>query len=545
MNTAKLIWATPDADEHLAYIARVSNPENQDNPSIEGLLKYMMREGHVSPFDMVNVCIELNTTRDIGRQALRHYSIRPQEFCVAEGTLVTTIAEAGSIRKIAIEDLFKYQSDPRMQAVWGQGVRVFDLETKEFVRSKIVEVFSTGDKECFEVTLSDGKVLTCTAEHKLLTRTGFERLGDLSAGGLVAVNGQDLYRSYDWMAKAKASSLVKDGGITQIAAEAGCSYHTIRKWLKIHGLQFTKKESSIVAGGAWNKGLPSELQPMSGKVHSEHTRNLMAASSRKGVESNLFKNGTVRNDRELICDWQHKWRNFVHKRDGSVCVRCGSRDALELDHVLPVSSHPELATDINNLQLLCYDCHKAKSIPEMVASRQTVRWKTIVSIVSVGTKPTYDLEVEHPSHNYIANGLVTHNSQRYADVSSLGEFVTREFRLQDSKNRQASIPVEADSELAVEWELRQREVLELVKEHYKWCLSVGGAKEVARVILPEGLTPSRLYFNGSIRNWIFYLKSRLHESTQKEHRELAQAVLVELRKAAPISVGAFFPLEVV
>ena len=69
MNTAKLIWATPDADEHLAYIARVSNPENQDNPSIEGLLRYMMREGHVSPFDMVNVCIELNTTRDIGRQA--------------------------------------------------------------------------------------------------------------------------------------------------------------------------------------------------------------------------------------------------------------------------------------------------------------------------------------------------------------------------------------------------------------------------------------------------------------------------------------------
>ncbi len=216
MNTAKLIWATPDADEHLAYIARVSNPENQDNPSIEGLLRYMMREGHVSPFDMVNVCIELNTTRDIGRQALRHYSIRPQEF-----------------------------------------------------------------------------------------------------------------------------------------------------------------------------------------------------------------------------------------------------------------------------------------------------------------------------------------SQRYADVSSLGEFVTREFRLQDSKNRQASIPVEANSELALEWEKRQQDLLGLVKEHYKWCLSVGGAKEVARVILPEGLTPSRLYFNGSIRNWIFYLKSRLHESTQKEHRELAQAVLMELRKVAPISVGAFFPLEVV
>lgn len=216
MNTAKLIWATPNADEHLAYIARVSNPNNQDNPSIEGLLRYMMREQHVSPFDMVNACIELDTTRDIGRQALRHYSIRPQEF-----------------------------------------------------------------------------------------------------------------------------------------------------------------------------------------------------------------------------------------------------------------------------------------------------------------------------------------SQRYADVTELGDFVLREFRMQDPKNRQASIAVDADSELALEWAERQKEVLDTVREHYKWCLAVGGAKEVARVILPEGLTPSRLYFNGTLRNWIFYLKSRLHESTQKEHRELAQNVLVELRKAAPVSVGAFFPLEVV
>ena len=214
MNTAKLIWATPNADEHLAYIARVSNPDNQDNPSIEGLLRYMMREGHVSPFDMVNACIELNTTRDIGRQALRHYSIRPQEF-----------------------------------------------------------------------------------------------------------------------------------------------------------------------------------------------------------------------------------------------------------------------------------------------------------------------------------------SQRYADVSTLGDFVTREFRLQDTKNRQASIPVPSYHELAVEWKARQEFLIGVVKDNYEWCLSVGGAKEVARVILPEGLTPSRLYFNGTIRNWIFYLKSRLHESTQKEHRDLAEAVLVELRKAAPITVNAFFPQE--
>lgn len=76
----KLIWATPDADKQIAYIARVSAPANQANESIEGLLRYMMREGHVSPFEMANACLEITTTRDIGRQILRHRSFSFQEF---------------------------------------------------------------------------------------------------------------------------------------------------------------------------------------------------------------------------------------------------------------------------------------------------------------------------------------------------------------------------------------------------------------------------------------------------------------------------------
>lgn len=80
MSNVKLVWATQDADKLLAYIARVSNPANQQNQSIEGLLRYMEREGHVSPFTMCNMCVEVNTSRAIGRQFLRHWSIAPQEF---------------------------------------------------------------------------------------------------------------------------------------------------------------------------------------------------------------------------------------------------------------------------------------------------------------------------------------------------------------------------------------------------------------------------------------------------------------------------------
>ena len=84
MTLVKLQWATPNIDEQIAYQARVSNPENQDNPAIAGLLNYCMREGHVSPFEMANVCLEINTTRDIGRQILRHRSFSFQEFSRCE-----------------------------------------------------------------------------------------------------------------------------------------------------------------------------------------------------------------------------------------------------------------------------------------------------------------------------------------------------------------------------------------------------------------------------------------------------------------------------
>lgn len=132
-------------------------------------------------------------------------------------------------------------------------------------------------------------------------------------------------------------------------------------------------------------------------------------------------------------------------------------------------------------------------------------------------------------------------SQRYQTVEELGSFHVREFRAQHPTNRQLSVEVPADDPRHAEWRARQQRLLDLVHENYVWCLSAGGAKEVARVILPEGLTPSRLYFNGSMRSWIFYLKARLHPGTQKEHRELAAHVLAEFRKVAPVTAEVFFP----
>ena len=139
-------------------------------------------------------------------------------------------------------------------------------------------------------------------------------------------------------------------------------------------------------------------------------------------------------------------------------------------------------------------------------------------------------------------------SQRYADVSSLGKLQRRECRLQDTRNRQnsleADLSVDKQRQLAYQWEVLQDTLIKKTTEVYEWALEQGIAKEQARAVLPEGLTPSRMYMNGTLRSWIFYLQQRLDVSTQKEHREIAELVLQNLRVVAPVTINAFFPQTV-
>lgn len=119
-------------------------------------------------------------------------------------------------------------------------------------------------------------------------------------------------------------------------------------------------------------------------------------------------------------------------------------------------------------------------------------------------------------------------SQRYADPlsSDLG-FELKELRLQDVKNRQNSLETD-DIELAKSWEAMQKNVIYIAEGVYKQALKYGIAKEQARAVLPEGLTVSRLYANGTLRNWIHYCHLRMKPETQKEHRLIAESAWKEI-----------------
>jgi thymidylate synthase (FAD) len=133
-------------------------------------------------------------------------------------------------------------------------------------------------------------------------------------------------------------------------------------------------------------------------------------------------------------------------------------------------------------------------------------------------------------------------SGRYQTYDKLPDAPLRECRLQDKVNRQNSLQT-TDTQLAEQWEDVQKQLLNRAKLTYEWALENGIAKEQARSLLPEGLTTSRLYMNGNMRSWIHYLQSRLHESTQKEHRDIAIDILNILYKVAPITIASFFSTQ--
>jgi thymidylate synthase (FAD) len=132
-------------------------------------------------------------------------------------------------------------------------------------------------------------------------------------------------------------------------------------------------------------------------------------------------------------------------------------------------------------------------------------------------------------------------SQRYADPTKDLNFVTREARMQDTKNRQNSVELDmADPEqreLARLWEEKQQSVIRAAREAYSWAVSNGIAKEQARAVLPEGNTESRLYMNGTLRSWIHFIELRSGNGTQKEHQEIAIACAKVISEVFPMAAS--------
>jgi len=208
----------------------------------------------------------------------------------------------------------------------------------------------------------------------------------------------------------------------------------------------------------------------------------------------------------------------------------------------------EFEFDLPNIQDLVAYCARVSNPSNQANSETSERLiKYLIKHKHWSPLEMVSVCIEVETTRDIARQLLRHRSfsfqefsQRYADpTAELDDaFVLREARMQDTKNRQNSVELDMTDEkqrlLAYEWERSQNRVLYAVKKEYEWAIKNGIAKEQARAVLPEGLTVSRLYVNGTLRSWIHYIDLRDGNGTQKEHAEIARACAEVIAKVFPI-----------
>jgi thymidylate synthase (FAD) len=472
---------------------------------------------------------------------------------------------------------------PRLQAM---RLRSCNEETGEIIHTNVVDVWESGVKPVFRVTLENGRSLKMSKDHRCLTQDGWSSLAqatDLKVNhdGVVswrddapafAVNGVPAYQDASWLGERRAEGL----DIAGIAERAGTSYHTIRKYLKKFGLQFTSQEKAKLSGIA-QRGSRRTLK----KRQFSDTWRQAVRSARLGSKSNVWKGG-VSTDRENIGRWTSEQAQRVHARFDYACAICRSKTRLHAHHVDPVWHAPQRARDVSNLMTLCTPCHQAvhadnlelellarveaglgvrefwsgkTRLPRPAAKRlpRTTRlvrsFSRVAKIELVGEEMTYDLQVAGPFHNFVADGFIVHNSvNEYSGRYSLMPMLfytpsAEQLQTQSRANNQGRSGTPVSPEQYAQTVERWNEIRRLSRGAYEQMTSEDMARELARIDLPLS-TYTQWYWKIDLHNFLHFLKLRVDHHAQWEIQEYGRVLAGMLKRVAPHSYEAWIDYDV-
>ena len=523
--------------------------------------------GNSTPLEMIECWIEMKLPMFVARQFVRHRTCLSGDTDITfelpnrvkndtKGAKTLKLSELYSKWNIAIPDMkYRYGKtirEHKQKVISNMSLRVYNENTKEFTVGHIGNITMTGVKPVYKVSLANGKTLKCTDDHRLLTTIGWETLEDavglgLSTNGVatmskqcsIMTNGVPAYQSYDWMANLRNSG----DSVLDMATKAGCSYHTIRKWLKVHNLNFTRSEAAKRTK-IWNRGLKYK-QKKQFEYTPESKQRIIDA--RSGTNSNWWKGGITK-ERNLIGAWSTSKAAQIHKKNGYACVTCGSKDELECHHIKPVVTHPEEAYNIENLTTLCRVCHRKehgilgtdkinKSGTKLVAKPSKV-----INVELVGEEPTYDISVAGEHHNFVANGFVVHNCT-INEVS--GRYVTlpEEWYIPETVGGKAANAKQGQEDnLSEEAQYKFKKTLNDAcardYEAYVEAINEGVAAEHARMLLHLNHYTTWLW-KQNLSNIFHFLSLRDHGHAQIEAQLYAKAIDKVIRSVLPESMALY------
>jgi thymidylate synthase ThyX/5-methylcytosine-specific restriction endonuclease McrA len=570
-------WQTDTevAGEHLAEVAgricymSFAKPRPGGNHAYLG---HILEVGHGSVLEhAVWNFVFAGVSRTLTHELIRHRA--GFGFCLTGDALIYSEHFDRGVRsgtkKRSLRDLFQMTKSPHGRSrIKLLKLRCLDETTQSFTTGKVKQVVQSGRKPVFRLELEDGKSVTCSRDHRFLTRNGWlpihEIVGGLEVspgglatcgqlGGTIATNGVLAYRDVQWLREHYHKQNLEQ---EEIARLANVTKHTIRSWIRKFGLQ--KPMGSWSMGRQpWNKG----LRYHAGWTHSDDTRKRL--SEMKRAEKNPQWKGGITPYGIVVRRGVEELRPTVLERYHHTCQMCCQRGGfLEMHHRLPIWARPDLALDLENLVPLCEACHlqvnqheleyaeKLGAAPdkvEMLKGRQPKtgtgnlllpRFRKIVKVTYEGEQETYDIEMEGPHHNFVANGIVTHNSQlsqRYVD-ESVAEYVEPDCIANDPETH--ALWLDAVQHAHQAYIKLTEKLQETFKDEPDRTLRRKLARQAARSVLPNA-TETKIFVTANARALRHFIELRGSRHAETEIRKLAVQVLQIMQKEAPSLFGDY------
>ncbi len=489
-------------------------------------LRARVREGHESLIEHASATFEIGgISRACSHQLVRH---RLASYCI-DGDAVTELTNKDrSIKCRTVKELFDMKRHWHSKSrLWLVKLNCLDEETGYITQSRVRDVVYCGRKECLEFEMESGHCLRATRDHLFLTRQGWRRLEDILQEELeIAVNGIPL-PDREWL---REEYLTNNRTRTDIARELGVSDAWLGKVIRSLGLQKPKRQYPNRRPGGGRTGM--------------HTAKGLTrlTESKSGARNPQWKGGVTRRSVALRGQISDTLRREIYERDDFTCRLCGKRGGrLTLHHIVPVWQDEDLVADSQNLVTLCTACHhKVNGHEHEYAdhfgslepvqpqprtarhiSRTMATFRPITTCKSIGEIDTYDIVMEGPHHNFIANSIVTHNSQesqRYVDMSD-PEWVLPPAIAENPQARAI-------------WERFSDDVQAI----YRALRELGIRKEDARFALPNAAA-TRIIVTMNFRELLHVFRLRISREAQWEIREVCLRMLELMLPIAPHVFG--------
>jgi thymidylate synthase (FAD) len=567
-NTVELIGYY-GSDEIIACSAWTSTSREltgEKKQRIPKLIDDLWRDGHHTPFEKGDVHFLVNSDIATHIHLIKHRIASVNAECLDGDTLITFENVDGSAVKKKIKDIYHYWEFGRKnqpsekdasyakRRIKNMRLRVMNENTGRLEISNIKDIWKSGKKDVYKVTLRNGKEIICSDKHPVFTKSrGYQSINDgLMVGDLVACNGVSIEVKGNPWTFSKFFDGSENFTRKKFAAAKGIKYELCKKWGYVFNAVFKTDENKDFKKGnqPWNSGIAGTY---SLNISEEGAKG-RAAAIKRGEECHFWRGG-VSSDREKIGVWTTRNAPKVHEKFNYTCQKCSGKGKLHAHHVVPVCQDKSKAFDFNNLVSICDVCHKeihsslenemefAKQftssdvafsydnrLNKKVSSAKMVYYSDVISIEYLDKRECYDIEVEGEFKNFIANGIVTHNSARYKELKEDKYYLPEDWiNIYPSQDIGPKDCPWATTEQS--WVDILEEYTKIGNELYHKCLSdltptLGRkrAKESARFFKTyNSQIQADIKFN--MRSFANFLKLRRSEHAQKEIREIADNML--------------------